>query len=106
MSEIKRSLIVAKAVKAHIEHYGPRALEVAHMQLTEEVGELLVALSHHRRERVTKTAVIEEIADVSLIMELILFMLDAGDEAEKIIDQKAERFLQRKLRQERGYRRR
>ena len=44
--------------------------------LSEEVGELLVAVNKYRRGKVPKGAVIEEIADVRIMLEQIAYLLD------------------------------
>ena len=53
--------------------------ELQYGMLSEEVGELLSAINKYRRGRVDKKAVIEEIADVRIMLEQISFMLDITD---------------------------
>lgn len=49
----------------------------------EECAELVVALNHYRRNRCTKGDVYEEIADVKIMLEIMLEMLDStGDRSE------------------------
>ena len=60
----------------------------------EEMGELIVALNHHRRKRVEESAVQEEIADVMLALKELQQIFGTGD----IVDfyrKKCERFEQR-----------
>lgn len=60
----------------------------------EEMGELIVALNHHRRKRVEASAVQEEIADVMLALKELQQIFGTGD----VIDfyrAKCERFEQR-----------
>ena len=60
----------------------------------EEMGELIVALNHHRRKRVEASAVQEEIADVMLALKELQQIFGTGD----IVDfyrKKCERFEQR-----------
>lgn len=60
----------------------------------EEMGELIVAISHHRRGRVGMDAVQEEIADVMIAMkELAMIYGELG--VDKFIEQKAKRLKQR-----------
>ena len=60
----------------------------------EEMGELIVAINHHRRKRVEAKAVQEEIADVMLALKELQQIFGIGD----VIDlyrAKCERFEQR-----------
>ena len=60
----------------------------------EEMGELIVALNHHRSKRVEASAVQEEIADVMLALKELQQIFGTGD----IVDfyrKKCERFEQR-----------
>ena len=60
----------------------------------EEMGELIVAINHHRRKRVEAKAVQEEIADVMLALKELQQIFGTGD----VIDlyrAKCERFEQR-----------
>ena len=60
----------------------------------EEMGELIVAINHHRRKRVEEKAVQEEIADVMLALKELQQIFGTGD----VIDLyrvKCERFEQR-----------
>jgi NTP pyrophosphatase (non-canonical NTP hydrolase) len=50
---------------------------------TEECAELIVALNHYRRNRCTKGDVFEEIADVKIMLDIVLEILDPmGDHSE------------------------
>lgn len=51
-------------------------LELQFNQTSEEVGELLVAINHYRRERVTKLELLEEITDVRMMLDMIELGLD------------------------------
>lgn len=49
----------------------------------EECAELIVALNHYRRNRCTKSDVYGEIADVKIMLEIMLEILDTvGDRSE------------------------
>jgi NTP pyrophosphatase (non-canonical NTP hydrolase) len=58
-----------KRFPAILEH---RSRDEQLLQVCEELGELLVSISQHRRGRVTKEAVATEIADVELQLEWLL----------------------------------
>lgn len=83
--KLKNALIKARMV------YGDNVLiDLA----IEEMGELIVALNHHRRKRVEASAVQEEIADVMLALKELQQIFGTGD----IVDfyrKKCERFEQR-----------
>lgn len=64
MSEKRNEAIV----KRSINEWG---YDINLNQANEELGELLVAINHYRRGRIRSKDVIEEIADVSLILDLI-----------------------------------
>ena len=60
----------------------------------EEMGELIVAINHHRRGRVGMDAVQEEIADVMIAMkQLAMIYGELG--VDKFIEQKTQRLEQR-----------
>ena len=60
----------------------------------EEMGELIVAINHHRRGRVGMDAVQEEIADVMIAMkQLAMIYGELG--VDKFIEQKTQRLKQR-----------
>ena len=50
------------------------------MQFYEEMGELMTAISHMKRGRVTKASVEEEIGDVFLCIEQLKWMFDLSDD--------------------------
>jgi NTP pyrophosphatase (non-canonical NTP hydrolase) len=59
-------------------------------QLQEECAELVVAINHHRRAKngETMAAIIEEIADVSIMIEQAAIFLDAKNKIDVVISQK------------------
>ena len=66
--------------------------------LTEECGELLSAMNKFLRGRVSKEAVVEELADVMIMCDQMLIMLDAVDDGYKVRAEKIQR-LQSRLEQ-------
>lgn len=86
------SLPVRQALIAHSKLHGKDSLEAAYKMLSEEMGELLVAMNHNRRGRVDKEKVCEEAADVMLLLRLLAFILKEEYTIEDIMDQKAKRF--------------
>lgn len=66
-------------------------------QLQEECGELIVATNHLRRERISYMKLVEEMADVTIMMEQILQYLEDTtgtcpfDTLEKIYQTKIEK---------------
>lgn len=91
------SLAVRKALIAHKKLHGEHALEAAYKMLSEEVGELLVAMNHHRRGRATTDKVCEEAGDVMLLLRLLAYILREEGRIEDVMDSKAERFGRRVL---------
>ncbi len=57
----------------------------------EECAELLVAIMHRSRNRVTNKAVVEELVDVSLMVEQLRMIYDKDGDFETIRTQKLER---------------
>lgn len=86
------SLAIRQALIRHREGYGEEAVEQAYKIASEEMGELLTATNHHRRRRVDKLKVLEEVADVMLSCRLIADLLDGEREVEKVLEMKAIRF--------------
>lgn len=65
------------ACRAAIAKWGPEA-QLAHA--AEELAELIVELSHHRRMRVGDAAVVSEIADVHIMLQQVVFALDIDED--------------------------
>lgn len=87
------------AIKTIAEHYG---FETQSRQLFEEMGELIVAMNKWWRctgnieECASKRAnVIEEIADVTIMLYQMVYMTCSAKEVDKIIQEKVERQLKR-----------
>ncbi len=76
-----------------IEHYG---IENQMMQCIEEMGELIQAINKYRRSEFSDSCidaynqVIEEIADVQIMIEQMRLMFN-GDDVDKVIAEKLER---------------
>ncbi len=70
--------------KAAIEKWGR---EAQFDQLVEECAELIAAVHHLRREKVTEQAVAEELADVLLMAGQMIYML-GEDTVQKAVDTK------------------
>ena len=64
--------------------------------LVEECSELITAIQHYKRNRVSKLAIGEEIADVEVMIHQIVFYLDLKEAIELVKSQKVER-LRKKL---------
>jgi NTP pyrophosphatase (non-canonical NTP hydrolase) len=88
---------VRKAILAHKKMHGKDSREAAYKMLSEEMGELLTAMNHHRRKRAKKQKVCEEIADVMLLLRLLAHELGREYLVEAIMKEKAERFGKRAL---------
>ena len=88
---------ICKSLVQHKNYYEDESVEAAYRMLSEEMGELLVAMSHHRRGRHTEEKVIEEIADVMLLCRLAVYLFNKEDLVETIMTQKAQRFGTRTL---------
>ena len=79
-------------------HYGA---ESQLDQLTEEMAELIVAINHFKRFRKTDNAgiaaenLLEEIADVDLVLSQVKHLLGCRYEVERIKEQKIQRQLER-----------
>lgn len=87
------------------EHYG---LEPQMQQLIEEMSELTQAICKHKRKngdgqplsdaiaaRHVEENLIEELADVKLVLEQVIFLLRAESDVQKVVNQKIERTLER-----------
>jgi NTP pyrophosphatase (non-canonical NTP hydrolase) len=59
-------------------------------QLQEECAELIVAINHHRRAKKSDTManLVEEIADVSIMIEQAVIFLDAASKVDNVKAQK------------------
>ena len=86
-------------------HYG---LEGQKNQLIEEMAELTQAICKHKRKngdgqplsdaiaaRHVEENLIEELADVKLVLEQVIFLLRAESDVQKVVNQKIERTLER-----------
>lgn len=87
------------------EHFG---LEPQMQQLIEEMAELTQAICKHKRKkgegqplsdaiaaRHVEENLIEELADVKLVLEQVIFLLRAESDVQKVVNQKIERTLER-----------
>lgn len=70
--------------RAAIEKWGEQA---QCDQAVEECAELIAALKHYRRGKIDKQAVIDELADVTLMIGQLTWMF-GSDEVDKAIDEK------------------
>ena len=61
--------------------------EAQYDQAVEECAELIATLKHYRRGKVDKVAVVEELADVYLMLGQLIYML-GQDEVDAAIDAK------------------
>lgn len=82
---------IVDAARAALRQWGLRSQQD---QLIEELGELLVALSHYRRARTDVGPVREELADVVLMLVQLIEAFGAGD-VERALDRKVRRLEQR-----------
>ncbi len=73
-----------KIYQATIDKWGE---EAQYDQAVEECAELIAALMHYRRGKIDQQAVIDELADVSLMVGQLSWMFGA-DEVEKAVIQK------------------
>ncbi|MCZ9313178.1 MAG: DUF3310 domain-containing protein [Methanocorpusculum sp.] len=87
------------------DHYG---LEVQLQQLVEEMSELTQAICKHKRKngegqpisdivtyRHVEENLVEELADVKLVLEQVIHLLDCDDAVQEIMKQKIKRTLER-----------
>lgn len=81
---ISNQKLLLKLAKQAVDQWGEQK-QVDHMH--EEIGELMVALNHHKRGRVNADAVREEIADV-LIMCFEMAVMYNPKKVSKVIDKK------------------
>jgi NTP pyrophosphatase (non-canonical NTP hydrolase) len=70
--------------EAAIEAWGD---EAQYDQAVEECAELIATLKHYRRGKVEKDAVIDELADVYLMLGQLIYMF-GEDDVMKTVDQK------------------
>lgn len=70
-------------LKKAVEHYGK---EAQLRQLQEECAELIVAINHYLRDKneKNKNNLLEEIADISVMFEQLPYILENGDDMERI----------------------
>jgi len=81
---------IDKALYIHaIEKWGKQAQFI---MVQEECMELILAVSRYIRDRVASSAVLEEVADVSLMIEQLQVILDIPD---KVLDSVRKRKLNR-----------
>ena len=78
-------------IKIIADHYG---INPQLDQMQEECAELIVAINKHKRYGKSEQ-VIEEIADVELMLEQLKYLLNCDGEVQKIKKQKIERQLDR-----------
>lgn len=102
----KKSELAKNSGKNRIaEHFG---LELQMQQLIEEMAELTQAICKHKRKkgegqplsdtiaaRHVEENLIEELADVKLVLEQVIFLLRAEKDVQKVVSQKIERTLER-----------
>jgi NTP pyrophosphatase (non-canonical NTP hydrolase) len=78
--------LIIKAIKL----YG---VDGQYIQMAEETGEMLTAISQFRRGRVQKQEVIEEFADVLLMMDCFKVLLSISDkELDDMVELKYKKF--------------
>ena len=70
--------------RATLEKWGEQA---QHDQAVEECAELIAALKHYRRNKIDKQAVIDELADVTLMIGQLTWMF-GPDEVERAVKEK------------------
>jgi len=75
---------MTKIYQKTIEKWGK---EAQYDQMIEECAELIVALKHFRRGKVTQQAVIDELADITLIVGQLTWMF-GSEEIDKSIQKK------------------
>lgn len=73
-------------------HYGK---DEQGRQTTEELAELIVAINKLHRNNNNIDGLIEELADVSLMIEQMIYLYDCEDEVTKIKIQKIKRQIER-----------
>lgn len=61
----------------------------------EEAAELIVAISHYERDIVTADEVVEEAADLQIMIDQLGRMLDADDEIQDVVNRKVDRLEKR-----------
>jgi len=83
--------------KAAIKHWGE---ELQYGMLSEEVGELLVAINKFRRGHVLKGTVAEEMADVLIMMEQIQVLLEIDNDLLKAYYLRKQKKLEKMLKEE------
>lgn len=87
---VKNKNLLKRALSA----FGPEAqLD----QCQEECAELIVAINHYRRNRIPVTDLAEEMADVELLIEQLLMVLDIEPAIYRLIQTKKMRKLEERL---------
>lgn len=74
----------ASIYRATLEKWGEQA---QYDQAVEECAELIAALKHYRRDKIDRQAVIDELADVTLMVGQLTWMF-GNDEVEKAVQEK------------------
>ena len=64
----------------------------------EEIGEVLTAISHEKRGRCGRDAVLEELADLQIMLNQMVIMYGTDEEFEDIFDVKTRRLTARIVR--------
>lgn len=73
--------------RATLEKWGEQA---QHDQAVEECAELIAALKHYRRKKIDKQTVIDELADVTLMVGQLTWMFGA-DDVERAVQEKLDK---------------
>jgi NTP pyrophosphatase (non-canonical NTP hydrolase) len=79
-------------VKAVVDEYGE---DSQYRMVQEECAELIVAINHYLRCRKGAEAVVEEIADVQIMLSQLVEMLQCHDELEVTIERKMTRQMEK-----------
>lgn len=61
----------------------------------EEVGEVLTAMSHEYRGRCSKILVLEELADLQIMLNQMVVLYGTDDEFKQVLDTKLSRLVER-----------
>lgn len=93
---ILTSPTIERAIAAHRKYHDAADLDAALNYTIEECAELIVAIRHLARGRVSDSAVLEELADVMFMCRISLDMFgESHKDFMKIVDAKAARSIQR-----------
>jgi len=63
--------------KIYLDAISTFGVEAQLNQVKEEAAELIVAVSHYQRERIGLVEIADEIADVTIMLEQLVLLLDA-----------------------------